>query len=58
MQKLKGFLSHSLSFLSAALPVVIALEAVPGTLGKIAAVLAGGIAGVVNRAAKPVGGAS
>jgi hypothetical protein len=56
--KFKNFLSHAGSFLSAALPALIALEALPGTVGKVAAVLAGGVSAVLNRAAKPVGGAS
>lgn len=57
MQAFKNFLSHSTAFMSAALPVIVALEVVPGAVGKVAAVLAGGIAALLNRAATPVGGA-
>jgi len=47
-------LKHLLSAASGALPVLIALETVPGTLGKVAAILVAALTSVLNRQAKPI----
>lgn len=58
MVKLKNFVSHALVFASGAVPVVVALEAVPGEVGVVAKLVAGvlsGVLSVVHRMAAPLG---
>jgi len=56
MSKFQSFLAHSKAFLVSAAPVLLALEAIPGPVGKIAAVVVSGCAAVgLFRAESPVG---
>jgi hypothetical protein len=48
-------IAHLFVAATAALPVIVALEAIPGSVGKYAAVVAAALVAVLNRAAAPVG---